>query len=522
MLSEGESVNMKASRQGKSKAIVTFPGEDGASAAALLLMAKPGAQVFLSSKSSIAQVLLGLSGKAWKEVRICGVGIPEEKIGDVIKAIRTLKSKGARVTWYCGYNYLDEFRSELEPYCDCRFTGNGMPISEFILRVLYPADTPEDLPNRIRFVGTRYANKEDVPARYRKFWPDIEDLKTLVQASIRRWINFYDQEAFPHAVRVLAGVEQMTIQDQRIVRLHEGRKDTYLRGKSDAIQQVRRLIQKCGPVDSPVLITGETGTGKEIVARLIHECSPRTENLFASINCANLEGTLLQDRLFGHRKGAYTGAETDKAGLFEITNGGTLFLDEVGEMPLGTQAQLLRVIQEGEYHRIGDETPRETDVRIIAATNRDLLEAVGKKQFREDLYYRLAVVPISLPPLRKRREDIPILADHILFNYCKSHGIEQPLLSPRQVEDLKKHSWPGNVRELENALQRMVVFEEKDIQKCIERRQVIHLSDTEILPLEEYTRQYILGVLENMDGNITQAADALKISRNTLKARIKG
>ncbi|HEQ59995.1 MAG TPA: AAA family ATPase, partial [Firmicutes bacterium] len=475
----------------RSIAIVTFPGEDGASAAALLLAAKRGAQVFLSSKSAIARTLADLAGRRWQKVHICGVGIPSEGMREVLDALKKMRALGTETIWYCGYDYLDEFRPALEPYCECRFTSNGMPIPELILRVLYPADTEEEHPNRIRFVGTKYAVKEAVPSKYRARWAEIEQLKTLVRASIRRWINFEDEEAFPHMVRVLAEAEPMTSQDRKMIRLFEGQKTTYLRGRSRAIREIRKLIQKCGPTESPVLISGETGTGKEIIAKLIHESSRRVENLFACVNCANLEGTLLQDRLFGHRKGAYTGADSDKPGLFELANGGTLFLDEVGEMPLATQAQLLRVIQEGEFLPLGDETPRQTDVRIIAATNRDLLRGVEEKSFREDLYYRLAVIPILLPPLRERKEDIPILAQHILFDCCKERGTARVQLSQKQEEELQKHSWPGNVRELENVLQRFVILGTNDIAKCIEQREVTHLEEEDVIPLEEYTRNYI-------------------------------
>jgi two-component system NtrC family response regulator len=375
--------------------------------------------------------------------------------------------------------------------------------------------------NLIRLVGTKYASREDVPAKDRSLWDEAEPLKTLVQAAVRRWLNFGDEAILPHAVRVVVGFEAMNQQDRKLIHLFKQYHRAYLMGHSKAIKEIRGLIQKCGPLDIPVLITGETGTGKEIVARLIHEASKRAEGLFAAVNCANLEGTLLQDRLFGHVKGAYSGADRDRQGLFEQANGGTLFLDEIGEMPLETQAQLLRVLQDGEFYRLGEEKARATDVRIVAATNRDLMAEVAQGKFREDLYYRLAVIPIALPPLRERSMDIPTLAGHVLHQFCRDQGLPKLELTPRQLDTLKRHHWPGNVRELENVLQRMVALGEKNVAKLILPGSPSRQGPAKIVPLKEFEQQYVREVYDRLERNIARTAQALGISRNNLKGKLK-
>jgi DNA-binding NtrC family response regulator len=234
-------------------------------------------------------------------------------------------------------------------------------------------------------------------------------------------------------------------------------------GKSDAMQQVFRLVDQVAPARSTVLITGESGTGKELIARSIHESSPRVSKPFIPVNCSNIPSELLESELFGHTRGAFTGAVAAKKGYFEVADGGSIFLDEIGDIPPETQVRLLRVIQEREFTPLGDTTPRRVDVRIIAATNVDLKEAVRQGTFREDLYYRLSVVPIELPPLRDRAQDILPLAQHFIRKYNEENGrhvAEQ--LAPEVLALMEQYSWPGNVRELENAIERAVVIAPED------------------------------------------------------------
>jgi DNA-binding NtrC family response regulator len=230
-------------------------------------------------------------------------------------------------------------------------------------------------------------------------------------------------------------------------------------GRSDIMQEVFRLIEQVAPARSTILITGESGTGKELIAKAIHEASSRAGRPFVTVNSSNIPTELLESELFGHTRGAFTGAIAAKKGLFEVADGGSIFLDEIGDIPPETQVRLLRVIQEREFTPLGDTSPRRVDVRIIAATNIDLKEAVRQGMFREDLYYRLSVVPIELPPLRDRREDILPLAQHFIRKYNEENGRHvADQMAPEVLSLLECYSWPGNVRELENAIERAVVI----------------------------------------------------------------
>jgi DNA-binding NtrC family response regulator len=230
-------------------------------------------------------------------------------------------------------------------------------------------------------------------------------------------------------------------------------------GRSDVMQEVFRLVEQVAQARSTVLITGESGTGKELIAKAIHEASPRAGKPFVTVNSSNIPSELLESELFGHTRGAFTGAVAAKKGLFEVADGGSIFLDEIGDIPPETQVRLLRVIQEREFTPLGDTAPRRVDVRIVAATNIDLREAVKQGTFREDLYYRLAVVPIELPPLRDRREDILPLAQHFIgkYNEENSRHVSEHIV-PDVLALLESYSWPGNVRELENTIERAVVI----------------------------------------------------------------
>jgi DNA-binding NtrC family response regulator len=234
-------------------------------------------------------------------------------------------------------------------------------------------------------------------------------------------------------------------------------------GRSTAMENVFRLVDRVAPARSTVLITGESGTGKELIAKAIHENSPRVEQSFVVVNCSNIPSELLESELFGHTRGAFTGAVAAKKGLFEVADNGTIFLDEIGDVPPEMQVRLLRVIQEREFTPIGDTAPRKVDVRIVAATNADLKELVRQGTFREDLYYRLSVVPMELPPLRERREDILPLAQHFIRKYNEENGRQiAEQLNPEVLSLLENYFYPGNVRELENIIERAVVIAPED------------------------------------------------------------
>src|SRR5579884_1967309 len=301
-------------------------------------------------------------------------------------------------------------------------------------------------------------------------------------------------------------------------------------GKSKPMQEAFDLIRRVADSPTNVLITGESGTGKELVAKAIHYNSDRREAAFVPVNCAAIPEALLESELFGHVRGAFTDAKTDKRGLFEEAQHGTLFLDEISELALMLQAKLLRVIQEREIRRVGATRPVFVDVRIIAATNLNLAEEVKAKRFREDLYYRLNVVEIRLPPLRDRREDIPLLVEAFLRRCAETgrkdiHGIAESALAL-----LLDYQWPGNVRELENVLERAVTLARGDkivtedlpaaIQGARGERRVIDEAAERTLPLAEVEKEYILKILEKTGGNKYQAAQVLGIDRKTLYRKL--
>jgi formate hydrogenlyase transcriptional activator len=229
-------------------------------------------------------------------------------------------------------------------------------------------------------------------------------------------------------------------------------------GRSSALLQVLRLVEMVAPSDATVLLFGETGTGKELIARAIHERSQRRKESFVTLNCAAIPSTLFESELFGHERGAFTGAHTQKVGRLEAADRGTMFLDEIGDLPLELQPKLLRALQERTYERVGSARTRNVDVRLVAATNRDLEEMIAEKQFRPDLYYRLNVFPVRLPPLRERREDIPLLARHFTHKYARRMGKQIETIPAGTMERLMRWHWPGNVRELENLIERSVIM----------------------------------------------------------------
>jgi len=288
--------------------------------------------------------------------------------------------------------------------------------------------------------------------------------------------------------------------------------------------EVYKMVARVAPSMSTVLVQGESGTGKELVARAIHTHSPRVRRPFVAVNCGALIETLLESELFGHEKGAFTGAIAQKRGLFEEAEGGTLFLDEIGDIGPKMQANLLRVLQESEIRRVGGGVPIPVDVRIVAATNRDLEEDVRAKRFREDLFFRINVVTIKLPALRARREDIPLLVEHILHKYALREGRGDPGIAPDAAAALSLSAWPGNVRELENTLERALALSKdgfvtlQDLPPEIAgsaRAEVVGLADDRPT-LAELERRYIELVLRETSGNKKRAAEILGIDRRTL------
>ena len=309
-------------------------------------------------------------------------------------------------------------------------------------------------------------------------------------------------------------------------------------GDSPPMQKVYDLIKKIADTDITVLITGESGTGKELIAQTLHYMSNRKDKPFVKVNCAAIPETLLEEELFGHEKGAFTGAHQQKPGKFEIANNGTMFLDEIGDMTLSTQTKILRVIQEREFERLGGIKPIKVDVRLIAATNMDLIKLISEGRFREELYYRLNVMPIHLPPLRERQGDIPLLAKHFIKKYNKRFNKNIKGIMPEANDILLKYNWPGNIRELENLIQRGVVLAKEEIDAEIVKSSIskddlkqgiANAGAIHELPLlkkvektkEDLEKEMILEALSKERWRREDTAKRLRISRKSLHNKMK-
>ncbi len=304
-------------------------------------------------------------------------------------------------------------------------------------------------------------------------------------------------------------------------------------GQSAGMKEVYALVARVAPTSSTVLIRGESGTGKELVARAVHDQSRRKGKPFIKVICAALPETLIESELFGYEKGAFTGAAASKPGRFELAEGGTIFLDEIGDLTPATQVKLLRVLQDREFERLGGTQTLRADVRVLAATHQDLEALVKAGKFREDLFYRIHVVPVRVPPLRERRDDIPLLCDHFLGRFRKEHGKPSVGLDAKAVQALAAYDWPGNVRELQNVIERLVVLNQsglildRDVLPCLGTRSgsTVTAGASGALALEESVagaeKAAILSALEASDGNRTHAAKALGISRRTLHNKLR-
>ncbi len=306
-------------------------------------------------------------------------------------------------------------------------------------------------------------------------------------------------------------------------------------GTSPALEEVRALIARVGPTHARVLITGENGTGKELVARAVHEASPRRDRAFVEVNCAAIPTELIESELFGHMKGSFTGAFADRAGKFELADGGTLFLHEVGDMSLSAQAKVLRVLQEGLVTRIGGAKAIPVDVRVLAATNKDLSAEIGAGRFREDLYYRLNVVPIPVPPLRDRLEDVPALAEHFGQTLTAGSGAPTRPLSPEAIRALQRRSWPGNVRELRNAVERLMILAPGKQITAADVERLLPVGEgapPELSPeaarastfetfKQDAERAFLLSKLREHTWNVAETARALDMPRSNLYKKIE-
>lgn len=350
---------------------------------------------------------------------------------------------------------------------------------------------------------------------------------------IRQGSFFYlPKSCQPSDVALVVSKAVQSIRDQATIGEYQQSLFEEMAGSTPAMRRVAELIRKVAPTDSAVLLLGESGTGKEVIANTIHRLSQRRERPFVAVNCAALPEQLLESELFGHVKGAFTGAESDKTGLFEEADGGTIFLDEIGEMTLMAQAKLLRVLQNGEIRRVGDSLTRQVDVRVLAATNRDLLEAVKQNTFREDVYFRLNVIQIAIPPLRERRDAIPALVKEFLRRYNARFGKSVSSIEEPAWTLLQSYSYPGNIRELESTVAHAVIMAEGDTVRIADLPDQIrfgkgaslalpHYDAADIPTLEEMERNLIESALQKLEGNQTEVARKLGVSRSTLWRKMK-
>ncbi len=356
-------------------------------------------------------------------------------------------------------------------------------------------------------------------------------IETAVKATKMGAFDFLEK---PLSLQRVCVVVKNAIEHRRLAlevgRLRESAEPYRIIGESVPMKALRRQIALMAGTNGRVLIYGESGTGKELVAHAIHAMSPRASEPFVEVNCAAIPEDLIESELFGHRKGAFTGATEDKIGKFQRADGGTLFLDEVGDMSLKTQAKVLRVLDEQRFEPVGASESVQVDVRVIAATNKNLEEEIERGNFREDLFYRLNVIPFYVPPLRERREDIPLLADYFLKQFATAYGRKPKELTPDAYRLLQEYSWPGNVRELKNLMERIVIMnpqtriEARHIPLSPGRRAAARTPER-FASLEEVRRaaerEYILKKLEETGGNVTRAAELLGLERSHLYRKMR-
>ena len=499
-----------------------------ACAAALALRHFKDADVLGMSTRRLPEFLDGLKPPFWRTIVLFGIGLtgnPER----LVVALKRLKADGVRVIWI-----------------------SALPVPEEI-----SPKTEAELKKAMRIYVNEDGLLEAAGALFKQPYTDLSPLmhdkprsayhracRILLDASMYAYRNYQDEISYGAAIAHIANSDpekSWTSAEHKLMEHYLRYGGRELAGKSAANQALLERINQIAPHDQArVLICGESGTGKETVAQLIHNKSPRKGEPFLAFNCASVTPNLLESRFFGHEKGSFTGANERKDGLFALANGGTLFLDEIGELPLEAQGILLRVLEGGRFTRLGGTEEIETNVRLITATNRDLSAMVRDGKFREDLFFRLNVVQIRIPPLRERISDVEQIADGWWLKHCRSH------LTRAQIKALMSYDYPGNVRELINLLERALVFDDPDFTEIIEENRAMTANlrpgeassvnlpevtplakekkssvsaNTEEIPddLESATRLHVRRVYEKYGRNLTKTAEALQIARNTLK-----
>ncbi|MDM8556168.1 sigma-54 dependent transcriptional regulator [Desulfococcaceae bacterium HSG7] len=366
--------------------------------------------------------------------------------------------------------------------------------------------------------------------------PDVAIIMITAYGSIRSTIEAMKNGAHDYLLKPFDPNELGMVIEKILESQAQARENLYLRerhkeqvrfesmiGQSASMRKVFNLIRDVAPMDSTVLITGETGTGKGLAAKAIHTNSPRRDGPFVAVNCGAVPEHLMESELFGHQKGAFTDAKENKKGRLELAHGGTLFLDEIGEISMRMQIDLLRVLEDRVFYRVGGTQPIEADFRVVAATNKNIKEAVKTGEFREDLYYRLNVISFEMPPLRARKEDIPLLANHFLQRFIQETNKSISGISREAMDEMMLHEWPGNIRELENAIERAVVVGKsaKIMDRDLPIFHIQGMAPREDHSLKAVEKAHIMSVLINNDWNIAKSSKILKIDRTTLYNKIK-
>lgn len=460
-------------------------------------------------------------------IHICGVGL-SENVESIIETLKVLKQKQFKIYWYCGRKYLDSYYPILKTVCEPIFIeceSNTMAIYKHF-RIRSDEKTTLFLTLARQFADPTIQRKEE-----HLYWHD------LLAANASRYFKYEDRRSFITAIQKLAGLISRTDSDDEQVESYRSMgKYAVPIGDSKPIKKLRQMIQRLAPLNEPVLLLGPTGSGKEVAARLLHEASNR-HGIFVPVNCAILSANndLAHDRLFGHVAGAYTGAKDSQPGAFEIADKGTLFLDEIAELPLSTQTQLLRVLEEGTITPLGTMKSFSVDTRIIAATNQDLPVMIRSGHFRMDLYYRVNVLTLRVPSLQERQDDMKSIAKSVIYE-LKNKGYVLTL-SPADWKSVYEYPWPGNIRQFINLLKRSAYLDipvrviideevknvsnspEENLSKKLvaEHRVFYPCNPEEILPEEEIRKLYMQHVLKLLDGNISRTAEALQVAKNTLK-----
>ena len=383
----------------------------------------------------------------------------------------------------------------------------------------------------------------EILRKVKKEKPELPFVMITAYGSIKQAVEALKAGALDYVVKpfdveelkivVAHGLEKRKLREENIMlkkELREKYRFENMIGKSKRMKEVYQLIERIASTDSTVLVTGESGTGKEMAARAIHFLSQRREKPFVSINCGALPDNLLESELFGHTKGSFTGAVANKKGMFEVAQQGTLFLDEVGEMSPWTQVKLLRALQERKVRHVGGTDEIEINVRIIAATNQDLKEKISKGDFREDLYYRLNVIFFEMPPLRKRKEDLPLLVSHFLQKFCKQMGRKMKRIAPEVMKVFESYPWPGNVRELENVIERIVAIEEREtiteeslpadllkLQEESESKYMFQPGFNLNQYLDDVSKNFVREALDATGGSLKEAANLLGVNYRSLR-----